>query len=83
MRAASHHRTDRADLPHATPHRRTSDYPNTEKTSMLLHEELARDRIREMRKQVEGGRTERRHRAARRWHRVAHWASERAAQLDR
>lgn len=78
-----HREADETYLPTATSRHRTSDYPNTETPPMLLHEELTRDRIRELRKQAEGGRAERRHRAARRWQRVARWASRRAAHLDR
>ncbi|MCP2253710.1 hypothetical protein LY13_002464 [Prauserella aidingensis] len=73
----------RAYLPQATSHRLTSDQPNTETSPMLLHEELTRDRIRELRKQAEGGGAERRRRAARRWQRVARWASRRAEHYDR
>lgn len=58
--------------------------PITKRTSrMLLHEELARDRIRELRLLTEGGAQQRRKRAVRRWNRIARWASRRAAHLER
>ncbi|MCP2178758.1 hypothetical protein LY12_000020 [Prauserella alba] len=66
-----------------TSRHHTSTESNTETPHMLLHEELTRDRIRELRKQAEGGRAERRHRAARRWQRIARWASRRAEHFDR
>ncbi|GAA1229520.1 hypothetical protein GCM10009676_10140 [Prauserella halophila] len=67
--------------PMVTPAHRTPDYPNAETTPML-HEEMARDRLRELRKQAEFGRVARRERAARRWQRVARWASHRAAHFE-
>ncbi|WP_139320523.1 hypothetical protein [Saccharomonospora sp. CUA-673] len=49
----------------------------------LLHEELARDRIRELQRFTDGRREHRRAESARRWHRVARWAARRAARYDR
>ncbi|MBB3053415.1 hypothetical protein FHS23_004464 [Prauserella isguenensis] len=83
MTTGAGRRAGRKDLPQAPSRYLTSDHPNTETSAMLLHEELTRDRIRELRKQAEGGGAERRRRAARRWQRVARWASRRAAHFDR
>ncbi|PXY32554.1 hypothetical protein [Prauserella muralis] len=49
-----------------------------ETTRMLLHEELARERIRDLHTAVAGSRAARQARAARRWARVARWASQRS-----
>lgn len=56
---------------------------NTETSRMLLHEELARARIRELREATDGQREARRARAARRWQRVAHWATRRSRHYAR
>lgn len=48
------------------------------RTAMLIHEELARERIREMRRHSAARRGVRRARYARRWARVATWADGRA-----
>ncbi|MFC4001826.1 hypothetical protein ACFS2C_13885 [Prauserella oleivorans] len=56
---------------------------NTETSRMLLHEELARARIRELREATHGQRELRRARAARRWNRVAHWAAKRSRHYAR
>ncbi|WP_084144947.1 hypothetical protein [Amycolatopsis jejuensis] len=47
-------------------------------TMMLLHEELSRARIRELITEHEAERPWRRARAARRWSRLARWATKRA-----
>lgn len=83
MMTRRHREAGDGHSPATASQRRAFDHPNTEKTLMLLHEELARDRIRELRRQAEHGRAERREAAARRWHRVAHWAARRAAHFDR
>ncbi|WP_199434291.1 hypothetical protein [Qaidamihabitans albus] len=52
-------------------------------TRMLIYEELARARIREMHQAVEGRRHARRARAARRWDRIARWAENRSGHYRR
>lgn len=54
-----------------------------ETARMLLHEELARERIRELHAAVDGRRAARHARAARRWDRIAHWASQRSRRYIR
>ncbi|OQO89792.1 hypothetical protein B1813_18160 [Saccharomonospora piscinae] len=51
---------------------------NREYTTMLMQEELARERIRDMLTAVSGQRQARHARSARRWTRVAAWAQRRA-----
>ncbi|PRX43556.1 hypothetical protein B0I33_11413 [Prauserella shujinwangii] len=59
------------------------DMTTQENTQMLIYEELARSRIRELHHGLDGRRYVRRARAARRWGRLATWASRRSGQLSR
>ncbi|MEU6645849.1 hypothetical protein ABZ863_25320 [Saccharomonospora sp. NPDC046836] len=64
---------------------RPSSAPTMSKeiTQMLLYEELARARIRELHRSDPGRRDLRRARVARRWDRVARWAARQSRRYDR
>ncbi|TKG59885.1 MULTISPECIES: hypothetical protein [Prauserella] len=65
---------------------RPSSVPTMHKETlrMLLHEELARARIRDMHRAIDGPRHDLRlARAARRWNRVARWAARRSRRYSR
>lgn len=71
-------RTVRPCTGRARPHRHTS-IMNQENTTMLLHEILARTRMREDQRRAREARLARRLVSARRWHRLAGYASRRAS----
>lgn len=65
--------------PRCPPPHRHAMITNQENTAMLLHEALARARMREDQRRAREARLARRLASARRWHRIAGYASRRAS----
>lgn len=69
---------------YATEHDHIVDEFHPERTAvMLLHEDLARSRMRESQRAAENARLVRRLASVRRWRRLARWAGRHAAQASR